>query len=311
MLGLLDSELYGLYHMACGGEGSRYDVAARILRGPRPRRRRAGPGRLGVLRRGVLLGPARLGDHAQHGARSAGHEHDARVAGGASRTTSTPSSPTLSTATSASPPDPAPTATGIHPMTTLALPRPADQAGAGADSRSVCVVIPMPERPALGPLRRHPGRHPDHRQRRQRRPARSAARPGERLLLRLRRAAGVRGRHYAAMPHKSAASRNIGHYIAWKEGFDVIVALDYDCRTRPGWLARTSTRCARSSTSRLAADDPERLGEPHPADLPERPHRVRARLPLRAAHARAGRQQPVATSGGSRSTWGSGTASST
>ena len=39
------------------------------------------------------------------------------------------------------------------------------------------------------------------------------------------------------MPHKSAASRNIGHYIAWKEGFDVIVALDYDCRTRPGWLA--------------------------------------------------------------------------
>jgi hypothetical protein len=44
------------------------------------------------------------------------------------------------------------------------------------------------------------------------------------------------GRHYAAMPHKSAASRNVGHYIAWKEGFDVIVALDYDCRTREGWL---------------------------------------------------------------------------
>ena len=31
LLGLLDSEMYGLYHMACGGEGSRYDVAARIL----------------------------------------------------------------------------------------------------------------------------------------------------------------------------------------------------------------------------------------------------------------------------------------
>ena len=30
-LGLIDSELYGLYHMACGGRGSRYDVAARIL----------------------------------------------------------------------------------------------------------------------------------------------------------------------------------------------------------------------------------------------------------------------------------------
>ena len=31
LLGLLDSGVYGLYHMACGGDGSRYDVAARIL----------------------------------------------------------------------------------------------------------------------------------------------------------------------------------------------------------------------------------------------------------------------------------------
>jgi dTDP-4-dehydrorhamnose reductase len=30
-LALVDSGIYGLYHMACGGEGSRYDVAARIL----------------------------------------------------------------------------------------------------------------------------------------------------------------------------------------------------------------------------------------------------------------------------------------
>jgi dTDP-4-dehydrorhamnose reductase len=30
-LGLLDSEQYGLYHMACEGRGSRFDVAARIL----------------------------------------------------------------------------------------------------------------------------------------------------------------------------------------------------------------------------------------------------------------------------------------
>lgn len=30
-LGLMTSELYGLYHMVCGGDGSRYDVAARIL----------------------------------------------------------------------------------------------------------------------------------------------------------------------------------------------------------------------------------------------------------------------------------------
>jgi hypothetical protein len=44
------------------------------------------------------------------------------------------------------------------------------------------------------------------------------------------------GEHYAAMPHKSAASRNFGHYLAHREGYDVIVALDYDCRTRAGWL---------------------------------------------------------------------------
>ena len=30
-LGLIGSEVYGTYHMACGGEGSRYDVAKRIL----------------------------------------------------------------------------------------------------------------------------------------------------------------------------------------------------------------------------------------------------------------------------------------
>ena len=44
------------------------------------------------------------------------------------------------------------------------------------------------------------------------------------------------GEHFAAMPHKSAASRNVGHYIAYQEGFDVIVALDYDCGTADGWL---------------------------------------------------------------------------
>jgi len=31
LMGLLDSGLFGIYHMACGGKGSRYDVAARIL----------------------------------------------------------------------------------------------------------------------------------------------------------------------------------------------------------------------------------------------------------------------------------------
>jgi len=31
LIGLLDSGLFGLYHMACGGEASRYDLAAHIL----------------------------------------------------------------------------------------------------------------------------------------------------------------------------------------------------------------------------------------------------------------------------------------
>ncbi|HET8568507.1 MAG TPA: hypothetical protein VFM93_05915 [Candidatus Limnocylindria bacterium] len=44
------------------------------------------------------------------------------------------------------------------------------------------------------------------------------------------------GPHYAAQPHKSAATRNFGHWLAFREGFDVIVALDYDCRTKAGWL---------------------------------------------------------------------------
>ena len=46
----------------------------------------------------------------------------------------------------------------------------------------------------------------------------------------------IMGKHYRAQPHKSAATRNFGHYLAYKEGFDVIIALDYDCRTRAGWL---------------------------------------------------------------------------
>jgi len=47
----------------------------------------------------------------------------------------------------------------------------------------------------------------------------------------------IMGEHYDAIPHKSAACRNVGHVIALREGADVIIALDYDCRTRPGWLA--------------------------------------------------------------------------
>jgi Reversibly glycosylated polypeptide len=48
----------------------------------------------------------------------------------------------------------------------------------------------------------------------------------------------IMGRHYDAIPHKSAAARNFGHFLAYTEGFDVVVALDYDCRTRDGWLAQ-------------------------------------------------------------------------
>jgi hypothetical protein len=42
--------------------------------------------------------------------------------------------------------------------------------------------------------------------------------------------------NWPAIPHKSAATRNFGHYFAYTEGYDVIIALDYDCRTREGWL---------------------------------------------------------------------------
>ena len=44
------------------------------------------------------------------------------------------------------------------------------------------------------------------------------------------------GAEYDAIPHKSAACRNFGHVVAYREGFDVIVALDYDCKVAPGWL---------------------------------------------------------------------------
>jgi hypothetical protein len=117
------------------------------------------------------------------------------------------------------------------------LPSPADQQRDGAaDTRSVAVVIPMPNDPPwdlfdaipldipiivsddsngqLSPPPRDNVYYLDH--------AAQEAYCGE---------------HYAAMPHKSAASRNVGHYVAYKEGFDVIVALDYDCGTREGWLA--------------------------------------------------------------------------
>ena len=47
----------------------------------------------------------------------------------------------------------------------------------------------------------------------------------------------IMGAHWDAIPHKSAAARNFGHYLAYRDGYDVTVALDYDCRPRQGWLA--------------------------------------------------------------------------
>jgi hypothetical protein len=127
-----------------------------------------------------------------------------------------------------------------HSSLDLAVPRPAHQISTGRDSRSVCVVIPMTTDPPWDLFDAIPsdipiivsddsdgGLAPPH---------------GDRVLdqnvyyfdhAAQQAYAGV---HSAAMPRKSAASRNIGHYIAWKEGFDVIIALDYDCRTRAGWL---------------------------------------------------------------------------
>jgi hypothetical protein len=46
----------------------------------------------------------------------------------------------------------------------------------------------------------------------------------------------VMAKHWEAIPHRSAATRNFGHYLAYREGYDIIIALDYDCRARPGWL---------------------------------------------------------------------------
>ncbi len=44
------------------------------------------------------------------------------------------------------------------------------------------------------------------------------------------------GKNYGAIAHKCAATRNFGHVVAFREGYDVVIALDYDCRPKPGWL---------------------------------------------------------------------------
>lgn len=120
-------------------------------------------------------------------------------------------------------------------MSLVAVPSPADQSPRGEDTRSVCVVVPIPDDPPWELFDAIPEDIPiivsddsDGR-------LSPSPRPNVYYLDYAAQEAYA-GVHYAAMPHKSAASRNIGHYIAWKEGFDVIIALDYDCQTRPGWL---------------------------------------------------------------------------
>ncbi len=119
--------------------------------------------------------------------------------------------------------------------TRLAVPTPSDHGRVGSDSRSVCVVIPMPNDPPWDLFGAIPADIPiivsDDSDGRLSPPPR-----GNVYYFDYSAQQAYAGRHYAAMPHKSAASRNIGHYIAWREGFDVIIALDYDCRTRPGWI---------------------------------------------------------------------------
>jgi len=116
------------------------------------------------------------------------------------------------------------------------IPRANDsKAGNKADSRSVAVVMPIPNDPSWELFDAIPTEIPiivsddsDGR----------LAPPRRENVYYFDYAAQKEycGRHYDAMPHKSAASRNVGHYIAYREGFDVIVALDYDCGVRTEWL---------------------------------------------------------------------------
>jgi hypothetical protein len=116
------------------------------------------------------------------------------------------------------------------------VPDPADQVRSRLHDRTIAVVIPMPSDPPWELFDEIPPDIPiivsdDS-------AGRLSAPPRPNVFVYdddAQRA--YAGEHYAAMPHKSAASRNVGHYIAYREGFDIIVALDYDCRTRPGWLA--------------------------------------------------------------------------
>jgi hypothetical protein len=120
-------------------------------------------------------------------------------------------------------------------MPSVTVPSPADQTPQGDDARTVCVVVPIPADPPWELFDAIPDDIPiivsDDSDGKLAPPPRANVHYFDYAAQR-----AYAGEHFAAMPHKSAACRNIGHYIAWKEGFDVVIALDYDCQTRPGWL---------------------------------------------------------------------------
>jgi hypothetical protein len=102
-------------------------------------------------------------------------------------------------------------------------------------TRSVAVVIPMPNDPDWGLFDEIPIDIPiivaDDSDGKLARPPRENVRYFDYSAQR-----DFMGKHYGAIPHKSAAARNFGHVLAAREGYDVIIALDYDCRPAPGWL---------------------------------------------------------------------------
>jgi hypothetical protein len=73
----------------------------------------------------------------------------------------------------------------------------------------------------------------------------------------------VMGRNYAAITHKSAAARNFGHFLAHREGFKTIIALDYDCATPKGWAeSHVASLGIRTDAQALRADWINTLANP-------------------------------------------------
>lgn len=141
-------------------------------------------------------------------------------------------------------------------VSSLSVPSPGDQTPRG-DRGSVCVVVPMPNDPPWELFDHIPHDVPiivsDDSDGHLTPPDRPNV-----FFYDYTAQRAYAGSHYEAMPHKSAASRNFGHYLAWREGFDTIIALDYDCQTRPGWL--DAHLGALGVHDRVAALRPEREG---------------------------------------------------